>query len=164
MPEQLRSALLIANLLGQVAFGLIAMTICLPSMQGWGALFLADQAQVQMTFSAYIFAFGAMQLIYGPLSDRVGRKAVLMSGMALAVLGSVGAAFAGDIQMLAGARFIQGAGSAAGMVVGRAMVQDFFSGSKRVRVMAYVGMAMGLAPSVAAIVGGAGTCSLGMAD
>ena len=69
-------ALLIATLIGQLAFGLLAMTICIPSMQQWGALFDASQAAVQLTFSGYVVAYGCLQLLYGPLSDRLGRKKV----------------------------------------------------------------------------------------
>ena len=76
------------------AFGLIAMTICLPSMQEWGALFGASQAQVQLTFSGFVVAYGLFQLVHGPLSDRVGRKAVLMLGIACLGAGSLLAALA----------------------------------------------------------------------
>jgi DHA1 family bicyclomycin/chloramphenicol resistance-like MFS transporter len=72
--------LLIANLLAQIAFGLLAMTICLPSMQEWGAILGGEQATVQLTLSGYLVAYGALQLLYGPLSDRHGRKPVLMAG------------------------------------------------------------------------------------
>ena len=147
--------MLITNLLAQIAFGLIAMTICLPSMQEWGALFGATQAQVQLTFSGFVVAFGVFQLVYGPLSDRYGRKGVLVTGLALMALGSLAAALAPNLDVLIAARVLQGAGSAAGTVVGRAMVQDRFEGHQRTKVMAYIGMAMGLSPPLAAIVGGA---------
>lgn len=145
---------LIANLLAQLAFGLLAMTICIPSMQEWGAIFDAGQADVQLTFSGFVVAYGGLQLLYGPLSDRFGRKIVLMFGLALAGLGSVLAAFAPDLAMLTAARVLQGAGAAAGMVVGRALVQDHFHGTERARIMAYVGMTMGLCPPLATVVGG----------
>ena len=146
--------LLVANLLAQLAFGLLAMTICIPSMQEWGAIFGAAQSSVQLTFSAYVVTYGGLQLVYGPLSDRVGRKAVLMVGLVLAVAGSIAAALAPGLPWLIAARLVQGAGAAAGMVVGRAMVQDLFEGPQRTRVMAWVGMAMGLCPPLATIVGG----------
>lgn len=79
--------MLTTNLLAQIASGLIAMTICMPSMQEWGALFGASQAQVQLTFSGFVVTFGLCQLVYGPLSDRYGRKGVLMTGLALMALG-----------------------------------------------------------------------------
>ncbi len=153
-PHTPTSTLLIANLLAQIAFGLFAMTICLPSMQEWGTIFGASQSRVQLTFSAFIVAFGTFQLVYGPLSDRYGRKVVLMAGLALAGVASVLAAMATDLAGLTAARALQGAGCAAGMVVGRSMVQDLFDGPQRTRVMAYIGMALGLTPPLASIVGG----------
>ena len=146
--------MLIPTLLAQIAFGLIAMTICLPSMQEWSALFGASQAQVQLTFSGFVVAFGLFHLVYGPLSDRYGRKGVLLTGLSLVPLGSLVAALAPNLEVLIAARVLQGAGSAAGTVVGRAMVQDRFLGPQRTKVMAYIGMAMGLSPPLAAVVGG----------
>jgi DHA1 family bicyclomycin/chloramphenicol resistance-like MFS transporter len=146
--------MLIANLLSQLAFGLLAMTICLPSMQEWSAIFGSSQAAVQLTFSGFVVAYGVLQLVYGPLSDRWGRKRVLLLGLAVACAGSVMAALAPDLNTLIAARVLQGAGCAAGMVVGRALVQDLFQGPQRTRVMAYVGMAMGLVPPVATVLGG----------
>ena len=59
--------MLMPLLLAQIAFGLVAMTICLPSMQEWGTIFGASQAKVQLTFSAYVLTYGLLQLVYGPL-------------------------------------------------------------------------------------------------
>jgi DHA1 family bicyclomycin/chloramphenicol resistance-like MFS transporter len=101
-----------------------------------------------------VVAYGLLQLVYGPLSDRWGRKRVLLLGLAVACAGSVMAALAPDLNTLIAARVLQGAGCAAGMVVGRALVQDLFQGPQRTRVMAYVGMAMGLVPPVATVLGG----------
>lgn len=154
MPASSPRGLLVANLLVQLAFGLLAMTICIPSMAQWAALFDASQAQVQLSFSGYVVAYGGLQLLYGPLSDRLGRKRVLLAGLALGFVGSVLAALAPSLGLLIAARVLQGAGAAAGMVVGRALVQDLFEGSERTRVMAWIGMAMGLCPPTAAIVGG----------
>ncbi|PUE12448.1 Bcr/CflA family efflux MFS transporter [Limnohabitans sp. T6-20] len=145
---------LIANLLAQVSFGLLAMTLCLPSMQEWGAIFDTQQADVQLTFSGYVVAYGALQLMYGPLSDRHGRKPILMLGLVVAGLASVMAALASDITTLTVARVLQGAGSAASMVVSRSMVQDLFTGPQRTRVMAYIGMALGMCPPLATLIGG----------
>ena len=153
-PKQRPKGLLIANLMAQLAFGLLAMTICLPSMQEWGAIFDAGQAAVQLTFSGFVVTYGSLQLIYGPLSDRIGRKKVMMLGLSVAVAGSLLAALAPDLNSLIWARVLQGAGAAASMVVGRAMVQDLFDGAERTRVMAFVSMAMGLCPPLATILGG----------
>ena len=145
---------LIANVLAQISFGLLAMTLCLPSMQEWGTIFNTHQADVQLTFSGYVVAYGALQLVYGPLSDRHGRKPILMLGLVIVGLASVMAALATDITQLTAARVLQGAGSAASMVVSRSMVQDLFTGPQRTRVMAYIGMAMGMCPPLATLIGG----------
>jgi DHA1 family bicyclomycin/chloramphenicol resistance-like MFS transporter len=145
---------LIANLLGQIAFGLALMTICLPSMQEWGRMFDTDQSGVQLTFSGYVAAYGILQVLYGPLSDRYGRRPVLLLGLGLALLGSALGALAPNLTVLTLARIIQGAGGAAGMVVGRSMIHDWFTGPDRTRMMAYVGMAMGVCPPSATILGG----------
>lgn len=145
---------MILNLIAQLAFGLLAMTICLPSMQEWGAIFGADQSSVQLTFAGYVLAYGCLQLLYGPLSDQWGRKRLLMVGLSLSFTGSLLAALSPNLPLLTAARVLQGAGAAAGMVIGRALVQDLFSGPERTRVMAWIGMAMGLCPPAATIIGG----------
>jgi MFS family permease len=160
-PPPSSSPLLIANLIGQLAFGLLAMTICIPSMQEWGAIFGASQASVQLTFSGYVLTYGCLQLVYGPLSDRWGRKRLLMVGLVLSFAGSLLAALAPTLPLLTAARVLQGAGAAAGMVIGRALVQDLFHGPGRTRVMAWIGMAMGLCPPTATILGGQLHVSLG---
>lgn len=145
---------LVANLLAQIAFGLLAMTICLPSMPSWTTTFQASPAAVQFSFSGFVLAYGGLQLVYGPWSDRIGRRSVLLVGLGLALIGAVLAALAPSLGWLVLARVLQGAGSAAGMVVARAMVQDLFQGPQRTRVMAYIGMTLGLCPPLATIVGG----------
>lgn len=142
------------NLLCAIGFGLVAMTICLPSMPEWAQLFNVAQASVQLTFSMFVVAFGVTQVVYGPLSDRYGRRRLLLFGFGLAAVGSLAGAMASDLTALTIARLVQGAGAGAGMVLGRAMVQDFFSGADRSRAMAYVGMAMGLCAPIATVVGG----------
>lgn len=141
-------------LLAQILFGLLTMTICLPSMQQWGAIFSTGATQVQLTFSAFVIAYGVSQVIYGPLSDRFGRRPVVLVGLGIAVVGSVAATIALDINALIFARMVQGLGCGATMVVGRSLVQDFFAGPERTRVMAIIGMTMGVCPPLATLVGG----------
>lgn len=145
---------LVINLIAQLAFGLLAMTLCLPSMQEWGDIFHTSQSAVQLTFSLYVLSYGGFQLIYGPMSDRYGRKPILLMGLVILFVGAGIAAAANSLEMLLWGRFIQGAGGAAGMVVGRSMVQDFFHGPERTKVMAYVGMSLGCVPPLASITGG----------
>jgi DHA1 family bicyclomycin/chloramphenicol resistance-like MFS transporter len=144
----------VANLMAQMAFGLVAMTITLPSMQEWGRDFAAAPSQVQLTFSGFVLTYGGLQLVYGPLSDWLGRRRLLLTGVAVAGAASLAAAFATTIEALIAARVVQGAGCAAGMVLGRAVVQDLYTGPERTRVMAYVGMVMGLSPPLATVIGG----------
>jgi DHA1 family bicyclomycin/chloramphenicol resistance-like MFS transporter len=153
-PAPRPSPWLTANLISQLAFGLLAMTICLPSMQDWPTTFGASQASVQLTLSAFIAAYGGLQLVWGPWSDRIGRKPLLLAGLVLSCAGSLFAAFAPNVGVLTLARVVQGAGCAAGMVIARAMVQDLFTGNERTRVMAFVGMTMGVCPPLATLVGG----------
>jgi DHA1 family bicyclomycin/chloramphenicol resistance-like MFS transporter len=145
---------LMANLVSQLAFSLFVMSICIPSMQDWPTTFGASQAAVQLTFSGFVAAFGGMQLVYGALSDRYGRRPVLVAGLALACAGSLVAALAPNLGVLTLGRVLQGAGVASGMVTARAMVQDLFAGPERTRMMAFVGMAMGLCPPLGTVVGG----------
>jgi MFS transporter, DHA1 family, multidrug resistance protein len=144
----------VAIVIAQLAYGLLAMTISLPSLQDWPAIFDASQAAVQLTFSGYVAAYGGLQLVYGPFSDRLGRKPVLIAGLAVALLGSLAAALAPSLAVLTAARVLQGAGCAACMVIGRALVQDLFEGPERTRIMAFVGMTMGLVPPAATLIGG----------
>ena len=137
-----------------MAFGLFAMTICLPSMQEWPALFGASQSSVQLTFSLFLVSFGSLQLLFGPLSDRYGRRRLLLVGLAMAFAGLLAAAFATRIETLIAARTLQGAGCAACLVICRATIQDLFEGAQRTRMMGFVSMAMGLCPPTATVLGG----------
>ncbi len=141
-------------LVAQMALGLLAMTVTVPSMLDWPATLGASTAQVQLTFSAYVAFYGLMQLVFGPLSDRRGRRPVLLAGLWLALAGAVLGAAATDLWTLVAARVLQGAGGAASIVVGRAMIQDLFHGPQRTRMMAVVGMTMGVCPPLAMLVGG----------
>jgi MFS family permease len=101
MPRSRR--LLVANLLAQPAFGLLAMTISIPSMQDWSAEFGAPQARVQLTLSACVVAYCALQLLHGPLSDRLAREPAFL--LCVAILAMTTAIF---YAFLAGAPVVLG--------------------------------------------------------
>lgn len=141
-------------LIGNVSIGLLAMTACLSAMAGWGAEFGAGRAAVQATYGTFLITFALGQLVMGPISDRAGRRPVLLGGLALFVAASLGLAFAGSIETLILGRAVQGAGACATIVAARALVQDVFEGPERTRVLAFTGIAMGVTGPSGAVAGG----------
>jgi DHA1 family bicyclomycin/chloramphenicol resistance-like MFS transporter len=146
--------LLTAIMMGLMAFGLLATMICLPSMQDWPALFGVSTAEVQLVLSGFLVTFGGLQIVYGAASDQVGRKPLVLVGLLVATLASVLAALAQNMPMLVAARVLQGAGCASGLVLGRAMVQDYFVGHGRTRMMAAVGILLSVTPMLGILLGG----------
>lgn len=142
--------LLIANLTG----GHLAMTIALPSMPSVAVAFAVDAVTVQLTITLYIAMFAAAQLVAGPLSDRFGRRPVLVWGLALFTASSLACALAPDITTLIAARAAQGAGACVGMVVTRALIRDVYGATDTGRVLGYAAMAIGVAPAIAPVLGG----------
>jgi DHA1 family bicyclomycin/chloramphenicol resistance-like MFS transporter len=93
-------------------------------------------------------------LFYGPLSDRFGRRPVLIAGVAVYVAATVVCLFSPSIEPLIAARFVQGLGACAGPVLGRAVVRDVFGAERAGRVLSYMSMAMAVAPAVGPVLGG----------
>ena len=147
-----------------VALGPLATDMYLPSLPGLTAEFSSSAARVQLTLSLLLAAFALAQIIYGPLSDRFGRKPVLVVGLVLFVLASIACALAQSIEMLIVARFVQALGGSAGPVLGRAMVRDIHGPRESARVLSHIGSAMALAPALAPILGGYMSVYLGWAS
>jgi DHA1 family bicyclomycin/chloramphenicol resistance-like MFS transporter len=137
------------------AFAPISIDMYLPSLPSIGRDLQADAAHVQLTLATFMFGMGIGQLIYGPLSDRYGRRKPLMWGVALYVLSSLGCALAPRIEALIALRFLQALGGAAGPVIARAVVRDLFSGPDIARVLSIMTLVMGAAPILAPLLGGA---------
>lgn len=137
-----------------VALGPITMSMYAPAMPALAAALDTTPAMVQLTLTVYLGAFAVAQLIYGPLSDRFGRKPVLIAGMVVFVAGSVEAVFADTIETLLLARFVQAMGACAGPAIARAIVRDLYSGPRAAKVLALVGMALTVAPAVGPAIGG----------
>jgi len=147
-------AALIAFLTGLIASGHISTNIYTPSMSSMVDYFATDAGRVQMTLMSFLFAFATGQLVYGALSDRYGRRVVVLIGLAIFAAATVLSIFAQTIETLIAARVLQGFGAASGSVIGRAIIRDLFGREQTAKVMAYVAMAMGLAPAFAPIIGG----------
>jgi DHA1 family bicyclomycin/chloramphenicol resistance-like MFS transporter len=137
-----------------IALGPLSTDMYLPAFPQLGQYFEADIAQVQLTLSVFMIGFALAQLLYGPLSDRLGRKPVMLGALLAFALASIGVALAQSIEAVTLWRFVQALGGAAGPVLGRAMVRDRYAPEDAARMLAYVGSAMALAPALAPILGG----------
>jgi MFS transporter, DHA1 family, multidrug resistance protein len=147
-------ALLIPLLGALAAFSPLSIDMYLPSFPLLVTEFGATPGQVQMTLSAFFVGFALSQLFYGPLSDRYGRKPLLMLGLSLYVLTSLLCVVSPRIEVLTGLRFLQALGGGAGAVVARAMVRDLYNRARAAQVPSLMMLVTALAPLVAPLVGG----------
>ncbi len=150
-PESLTVGALLTAL---VALGQISTSIYIPSLP-----FLVDAldttaGDVNLTLSVFLFGFAICQLVYGPLSDRFGRRPVLVAGVGLYVAASFACVFATSIETLIAGRFVQGMTACSGPVLGRAIVRDIYGPTRSAKAMAYIGVALAISPAVAPIIGG----------
>ncbi len=113
------------------ALGPLSMDMYLPSMPEIARVLAAPPARVQLTISSYLIGFAVGQVIYGPVSDRHGRRPVLLAALALYVVSTLICAVTQSIDPLIGARFLQGIGGSGTIVLARAMVRDAYSGARR---------------------------------
>jgi DHA1 family bicyclomycin/chloramphenicol resistance-like MFS transporter len=141
-------------LIAMAAIGPLALNMFVPSMPGLQQTFSATTGVVQMTLTVYLAGLAVCQLLYGPLSDRYGRRPLLLAGMALFVVSSVACALSTSIELLIVARGFQAIGGASGMILSRAIVRDLFSRERSASVLGYITMAWVLAPMVAPSIGG----------
>lgn len=141
-------------LVALVAVGPTSFQIVLPALPVWRAAFDAPAAVTQLVVSLSLAAIAAATLVYGRVSDRVGRKPPLLVGMALLIVGSLACAVAPSIEMLIIGRAVQAAGAASGMVIARAVVLDLYGRERAREMQATLGAAMMAAPLVAAPLGG----------
>ena len=114
----------------------------------------ATPVEMQQTLSAYLFGFAFMNLFHGALSDSFGRRPVILWGLAMFTLASLGCALAQNVGQLIFFRALQGLSTGAGIVVSRAVIRDMFPPSEAQRVMSQVTIYFGVAPAVAPIIGG----------
>ena len=126
----------------------------LPAFDGIARSLGATPLQMQQTLSSYLLGFALMNLFHGALSDSLGRRPVVLTGLALFTLASVGCALSNSIAALIFFRALQGMAAGAGMVVSRAIIRDMFAPADAQRVMSQVTLFFGIAPAVAPMVGG----------
>ncbi|HEY0117771.1 MAG TPA: multidrug effflux MFS transporter [Cellulomonas sp.] len=135
------------------AFAPFAMDMYLPAFPGMTADLGTSAVGVQLSLTAFLAGAGAGQLVFGPLSDRYGRRTPLLVGAALCVVASLAAALAPSIAVLVAARVAQGLSGAAGMVIGRAVISDLARGRAAARAFSLLMLVGSVAPVVAPLAG-----------
>jgi DHA1 family bicyclomycin/chloramphenicol resistance-like MFS transporter len=141
-------------LIALTAAGALALNIFVPSMPGMLRVFDTDYASVQLTLTLSFAAYAVMQLVYGPLSDRFGRRPVVLASLVLFLLGNVLCLVANSIAILIAGRVVQAVGGCAGFVVTRAILRDLYERERMASMLAYITMAMVAVPMVAPAIGG----------
>lgn len=136
------------------ALGPLSTDMYLPSLPAIGASFGASTSLAQLSLSSFLAGFACGQIVYGPLSDRRGRKPVLLGGMVLFLVASLASAFSNSIEFLIIARFFQALGASGPIVLARAIVRDLYDGSQAGRELSRMGTIMGVVPAIAPILGG----------
>jgi len=136
------------------AAGPLSLNIFVPSMPGIQRAFQTDYSTVQLTLTLYLVGFAVAQLLYGPLSDRFGRRPALLAGQGIYLAGSLLCLIAPGIGSLIAGRVVQAVGACAGIVVARAIIQDVYEREKSAAMLAYVHSAMAAAPMVGPSIGG----------
>ena len=136
------------------ALGPLTMDMYLPSLPAIGQALDASTAAVQLTISSYLLGFAVGQILYGPLSDRVGRRPVILAALVIYVAATVVCAVAQTIGILIAVRFVQALGGAGCIVLARAAVRDLYSGERAGRELSLMGSITAFAPIVAPAIGG----------
>ncbi len=136
------------------ALGPLSMDMYLPSLPAIAQALDASTAQVQLTISSYLVGFAVGQIIYGPISDRFGRRPILLGALVLYAVGSVGCALTQSVGALMAMRFVQALGGAGSIVLARAVVRDLYSGVRAGRELSLMGSITAFAPIVAPVIGG----------
>lgn len=150
-----REGALIALLGMLVAFGPLAIDLYLPALPAIAAALGAPAAAVQSSITVFLAGFALGMLFYGPLSDRYGRRPVLLAGIVLFVIASAGCLLASTSGELIAARFVQALGGGAASVLARAVARDVFSPTEAIRKLSLMAMITSLAPLVAPVAGSA---------
>ncbi|AXK83568.1 MFS transporter [Pseudolabrys taiwanensis] len=145
---------LLALLMLMTGVGPATLNIVVPALPTLVKALATDTATVQLTLSLYLFSFATAQLVLGPLSDRFGRRPVILAALALNMLVSFAAIAASSIHMLIVARILQAIGASGGVVISRAIIRDLYDRDRAAGMIGLVTTAMVIAPMVAPLIGG----------
>ncbi len=154
MNLQPRSTAYIALLVALGSFGPLTMSIYTPVMPSVGHDLATTPDSVKLTLTTYMLGFAFGQLFYGPLSDRYGRRPVLIGGLLFFTLMTFGCSFAQSINDLIWLRVLQGLGAASGSVLGRALTRDAYTFQEMPLVMSWISLGQNIAPSLSPTIGG----------
>ena len=136
------------------ALAVVSLNMFLPSLTQMAVDFEADYAVINLAIAGYLIVSGVLQLIMGPLSDRYGRRPLMLISMAIFAVASVGCVLAENVWVFLGWRMLQGA-VIAGQVISRAAIRDMHPPNEAASKLGYVAMAMALAPMLGPMLGGA---------
>ncbi len=139
----------------------ITTDVYLPALPMLARALDAPMSTVQLTMSALILAFGVAQMFWGPVADRIGRRPVLLAGLALYAVSSVGCALAESIATLVAWRVVQGAAMSAGVVCARAVVRDLYEPVEGAQVMALALSGLGAIALAGPLAGGMAAAAWG---
>jgi DHA1 family bicyclomycin/chloramphenicol resistance-like MFS transporter len=144
----------LAVILGSAtALSPLSVDMYLPALPLLQRDFGVTAAAAQQTLSMFLFGMATTQLLFGPLSDSLGRKRLLLAGLGGYVLASIGCALASGIDQFSALRLVQAMGGAAGGVLGRAVARDHFDGHALARLFSMIALVMGLGPVLAPLIG-----------
>ncbi|GBU12752.1 multidrug efflux system protein [Enterobacterales bacterium] len=159
--KKLENIHLLVMLVLLVAVGQMAQTIYVPNIADMAQSLSVKPGAVQRVMAAYLIAYGSSQLIYGPLSDNVGRKPVILTGMMIFLVGAAGAMMAQSLTLLIVASAVQGMGTGVAGVMARTMPRDLYSGGALRQANSLLNMGILVSPLIAPLIGGALAAWLG---
>ena len=131
-----------------MGFASISTDLYLPAMPLMAQSLVAETGMIELTISGYLIGFSLGQLLWGPISDRYGRRPSVAAGLVLFVFGSAGCALATSAQILIAWRVVQAVGACAGVALSRAMVRDFYQGNRAAQMLSTLITVMTIAPLI----------------
>jgi DHA1 family bicyclomycin/chloramphenicol resistance-like MFS transporter len=153
-PAPVSAPLLLVMLIASIGLPSIGASIAIPSLAEVARDFGTDYGAVALTQTLYLLGLALPQLVYGAVSDRVGRRPTLLTGMGLYVLGSLLCMYSPTIEVLMAGRLCQAIGGCAGIALGRAILRDLYPREKAASSLAYMTMTMAAGPMLAPLLGG----------